>query len=552
MKKKKIIDIQIILFIILLLTSCSKSSNINIIDNPIYDNKEVYSNDSLSEIKEVYITVIKPTKNDPKYNFTLSQLNATATDDTLKYDPEVKVIFQEGKNGVIKKDNYGFGLSDYNATMELRGQSARIAELKSYKVNLNPKTPWNNFVTVNLNKHPFDDLLIRNKLAFELIKNIDNITSARTQFVHLFIKDFSEGNYSNPYVDYGLFTQIENIDLRYLENHNLDVGGYLYKIENFEFKRYEDIIKNVDDPNYRKKDFEDILEIKGVENHQKLITMLEAVNNDFININDVVEQFFDRENLLTWLALNIITDNVDTQSRNYFLYSPQNLNTWYFLPWDYDKALGGYEDLRPIWQRGVSNFWGNILINRFIQNDKNRNDLTNKIEELNNIINQKKIDNLINLYKPISKEYLNRAPDKFIENLSDDEIEMEFNKLKNSIKTNINEYYKSLERPMPVFLLTPYKTGNFMEFDWSESYDFQGDQIYYSFELSDSPTFDKIIYKKDNIITNQLIIKTIPAGHYFYRVYITDSKGNRSDAFDIYYDEDTLLYSYGVKDFYIN
>jgi len=46
MKTKKIIDIQIILFIILLLTSCSKSSNINIIDNPISDNKEVYSNDS--------------------------------------------------------------------------------------------------------------------------------------------------------------------------------------------------------------------------------------------------------------------------------------------------------------------------------------------------------------------------------------------------------------------------------------------------------------------------------------------------------------------------
>ncbi len=552
MKTKKIINIQLIILIIFLLISCSKSSSINNMDNPISDSKEVYENDSISGIKEVYITVIKPTKNDPKFNFTLSQLNSSATDETLKYDPEVKVIFQEGQNGVIKKDNYGFGLSDYNATMELRGQSARIADLKSYKVNLNPKTPWNNFVTVNLNKHPFDDILIRNKLTFELIKNIDNITSARTQFVHLFIKDFSEGDYSTPYVDYGLFTQIENIDLRYLENHNLDVAGYLYKVENFEFKRYEDVIRNVDDPNYKKKAFEDILEIKGMEDHQKLIKMLDAVNNDFININDVIELYFDRENLITWLALNIITDNVDTQSRNYFLYSPQNLNTWYFLPWDYDKALGGYEDLRPIWQRGVSNFWGNILINRFLQNDKNRDELTNKIEELNNIISQEKIDNLIKLYKPISMKFLHSLPDKSIENLSDDEIEREFDELKNSIKTNTLEYYKSLQRPMPVFLLAPYKTGNFIEFNWSESFDFQKDQIYYSFELSDSPTFDNIIYKKDNLLNNQLIIKTIPSGHYFYRVYITDSDGNKSDAFDIYYDEDTMLYSYGVKDFYIN
>ena len=149
-------------------------------------------------------------------------------------------------------------------------------------------------------------------------------------------------------------------------------------------------------------------------------------------------------------------------------------------------------------------------------------------------------------------KFLHSLPDKSIENLSDDEIEREFDELKKSIKTNTLEYYKSLQRPMPVFLLAPYKTGNFIEFNWSESFDFQKDQIYYSFELSDSPTFDNIIYKKDNLLNNQLIIKTIPSGHYFYRVYITDSDGNKSDAFDIYYDEDTMLYSYGVKDFYIN
>lgn len=114
--------------------------------------------------------MLEPKASDPRYNFTFAQLNENIDDPFAKHDPEMKVIFQEGVNGVIQKDNYGYGLSDYNATMKLRGQSARLADLKSYKIRLNPKAPWGKYVTVNLNKHPYDDLRIRNKLAFELIK----------------------------------------------------------------------------------------------------------------------------------------------------------------------------------------------------------------------------------------------------------------------------------------------------------------------------------------------------------------------------------------------
>jgi spore coat protein H len=436
--------------------------------------------------------------------------------------------------------------------MRLRGQSARLADLKSYKVILNSKAPWDGFVKVNLNKHPFDDLRIRNKLTFELIKNIPNITSARTQFVHLFVKDFSEGDYSKPYEDYGLFTQIENIDTRYLENHNLDQYGYLYKVENFEFKRYEDILKDVTDPSYDEGDFEDILEIKGLDDHKKLLNMLDDVNNDFVNINRVIDTHFDSENFLTWLALNILTDNVDTQTRNYFLYSPSETSTWYFLPWDYDKSLGGYSTNRPIWTKGVSNYWGNVLINRFLRNDNNLVALTQKVEELALILNEKEMDKYIDIYKEIALEYLHRYPDNTIDNDSDEELEAEFKELRGSMSVNKIEYYKSVERPMPVFLDSPYLTGNFMEFRWSSSYDFQDDLIYYSFELSDSPNFENNIYEKSGLLTNEIIVKRIPAGHYFYRVYITDSKGNKSDAFDIYFDDEALTYHYGVKDFYVN
>jgi hypothetical protein len=55
-----------------------------------------------------------------------------------------------------------------------------------------------------------------------------------------------------------------------------------------------------------------------------------------------------------------------------------------------------------------------------------------------------------------------------------------------------------------------------------------------------------------NLLDNELIIDNLPAGHYFYRVFIKDKYNNTSDAFDIYYDRATLTYCYGVKDFYSN
>ncbi len=539
------------LLLLVLCASCSWMIESEDTDTAITDNKAFYNEDSLSGIKEIYITVLEPKESDSRYNFTLEQLNSNIVDPFAKHDPEIKVIFQEGFNGTVQKDNYGYGLSDYNATMKLRGQSARLADLKSYKIRLNSKAPWGKYVTVNLNKHPYDDLRIRNKLAFELIKDIPDITSVSTQFVHLYVKDFSEGDYSAPYVDYGLFTHVENIDTRYLENHGLDQNGHLYKCENFEFKRYEDIIRNIDDDEYDENDFEDILEIKGVNDHQKLIEMLDAVNDEHTHINDVIATYFNRANFITWLALNVITDNVDTQSRNYYLYSPTDSTIWYFIPWDYDKSMGAYSDTRPIWQKGISNLWGNTLVQRFLRNTDNRAELDAKMVELSNKISQDKLEYYSELFKPIATRFLTTEPDNIPPALDVDDINEEFELLKGSIQKNLDAYYASLERPMPVFLYPPHLNGNFMEFDWSQSYDFQDDPIYYHFQASDSPLFTNILYEADNLLNNELIIRKFPPGHYYYRIYCRDSQGNTTDAFDIYYDDKTETYCFGVNDFYV-
>lgn len=48
----------------------------------------------------------------------------------------------------------------------------------------------------------FEGLRFRNKLAYDLMKDIPQMISARTQFVHLYVKDETEGG-SGVFEDYG-------------------------------------------------------------------------------------------------------------------------------------------------------------------------------------------------------------------------------------------------------------------------------------------------------------------------------------------------------------
>ena len=124
-----------------------------------------------------------------------------------------------------------------------------------------------------------------------------------------------------------------------MEAHGLQKNGQLYKVNYFEFYRYEDTIMTEDTPGFDLSKFEERLEIKGDHDHTKLIQMLDDLNNYSIPVSDVLKQHFDEENLLYWMAFQILVGNSDTQSRNCYLYSPTNSPIWYILPWDNDGSF---------------------------------------------------------------------------------------------------------------------------------------------------------------------------------------------------------------------
>ena len=153
----------------------------------------------------------------------------------------------------------------------IRWQTSSQNDQKNYKIKLKKnKGSWRGQRTIALNKHMGEGLRFRNKMAYDLIKGIDQMMGLQTQFVHLYVKDLTNSA-NGVFEDYGLYTQVEQLNKTALKTHGVDPNGQLYKINSFEFYRHEDVIRLTSDPAYDQTAFEKLLEIKGNSDHSKLI-----------------------------------------------------------------------------------------------------------------------------------------------------------------------------------------------------------------------------------------------------------------------------------------
>jgi spore coat protein H len=170
----------------------------------------------------------------------------------------VNGLLQVGdENGPVMGE-LGYGQNVPNATVSIRGQSSSKNEQKNYKITIKDnKGTWNDQKVINLNKHVSDYSRFTNKLCYDLMTQIPDMISLRTQFVHLYVKDMTEGG-SGEFEDYGLYTQVEQLNKRALKSHGLDKNGQLYKVNYFEFYRYPDVIKLKNDADYDVEAFEEM------------------------------------------------------------------------------------------------------------------------------------------------------------------------------------------------------------------------------------------------------------------------------------------------------
>lgn len=521
------------------------------------DKDSLYENDDDTSVVTMYLTVSKGSSSENTYH-TWKEINSYSVYDYEDMGVEryqVAGLLQVGDENGPTEGEVGYGERVPNATVQIRGQTSSQNAQKNYKIELKKnKGTWRGQRTINLNKHMTEGMRFRNKLAYDLIRGIPQMVGLRTQFVHLYVKDNTEEP-GGKFEDYGIYTQVEQLNKTALKSHGLDSNGQLYKINSFEFYRYEDIIKKEDDAGYDKTAFEKMLEIKGDSDHTKLIDMLTDLNDYSIGIEDVLKEHFDEENIVYWMAFQILMGNVDTQNRNVYLYSPLNSDIWYFIAWDNDGCLMRPEyELRNFsdqnsWEKGISNYWGNILFQRCLKSRSFREKLNDAILDLREYLNKDMLTSKIESYKNVLKPYLYLMPDAEYEPLTSEQYDQIAASLPDEIEKNYQLYLESLETPMPFYIGVPTIDGDKLKFNWDVSYDLDAEDITYSVEVARDYLFRDVIYQNTTLIVPEAEMDLPEAGQYFVRVRATNTSGKTQDAFD-YYVTDEGKY-YGMRCFYI-
>lgn len=516
---------------------------------------DMYDN---TEIVTMYLTVSRGNEGEGT-DHTWEEINTYSAYDYDRMGVDrykVAGLLQVGdQNGLIPGE-FGYGQVASNCTVQIRGQSSSRNPQKNYKIAIKEnKGDWRGQTTIALNKHQGDGLRFRNKLAFDLLTHIEELMGLRTTFVRLYVKDTTAGD-NAKFENYGIYTQVEQLNKTALKAHGLDNRGQLYKVNLCEFYRYEDIIMTKDDPQYDVKKFEELLEIKGDDDHTKLIKMLEDINDFSKPIEDILTEKFDMENIAYWMAFNLILGNVDTQNRNFYIYSPQNFDRWYILPWDIDGCLArteykivGREDYEG-WESGVSNYWGNVLFQRCLKSESFRKALDEAMKDLKELLTPELVDSYVKPYAKLLKPLIYSGRDLTYARLTPAQYDRVVNSINAEIADNYARYEESLKKPMPFYIGVPKKKDDGYTVEWEGSFDFNGEDITYTFELSRNYRFTSTLVKETGLSIPTIKLNKLPAGQYFMRVTATNESGQSQVAFDSYILEKGKIY--GTKSFYVD
>lgn len=525
-------------------------------DYQIKDKASLYEGDNLSVVT-MYLTVGQGNEEDgTKHTWTeVNEYPLEYYEENGIANPyKCEAVLQVGDDNGPVEDEFGYGVNAANATVRLRGEGASGQAQKSYRIDIKDgKGKWEDQKAIVLNKYVTDPLRFTNKLAYSLMEDIPAMISVRTRFVHLYVKDKTEGA-DGLFADYGLFTQTEQINKTYLKNHGFDNGGQLYKAEDFDWQRHEDGIVPATSEDYDPARFEQYLEVKGDEDHTKLIEMLKAVNDDAMDIKDVVRNYFDEDNLYYWMAFHMLTGN---KNQNYYLYSPQTLDKWYFISGNNADSFSEiYErmytlDYSSSWNRGIFTYCNSVLFARILRDTECRQKFDAAVDNIkNNYLTEQRISEEADAMKEMVVPYLYSLPDSLFARVTPDDYEAIMEGLGAEIEENYQLYKESLNQPWPFHILEPQVSGKKLKLCWEEAYLYNDPQetkkgkVTYSVELADTYTFDNCIVSDTDVSGTSLDVDNLPAGQYFVRIRAKTDSGYTQDSYEYYRTErGTTIYS---------
>lgn len=529
------------------------------VEGNIHDNQALYEGRDLTSVISMYLTVSTGNEADSS-NHTWEEINSYSTyyyEDLGVERYKVEGILQIDDGNGLGEGSYGYGETVPNVTVQVRGQTSSKSAFKNYKIRIKAgKDEYNGQRTLALNKHVFDPYRFLNKMCYDLLADIPQLLSARTQFVHLYVKDTTAGD-SGEYVDYGLYTMVEQINKTYLKNHGLDDRGKLYKINMlFEWYPYEEIMAIGDD--YDEDAFEYYLEVKGSNDHADLRDILTKLDNYSIPITQIIEDYFDAENLCYWMAFQILVGNYDSGPRNAYVYSPLNSQKWYFISWDMDASFRrnyyqktGYSEGQS-WERGLTQYVSLTVFNRMMKEECYRQQLDAAIHDLmEHSLNPQVINQRAMAYgKVVKTDIFQNALSGYSNRLSPEEYDQYVGMLASEIQLNYNYYLESLQRPWPFYVNLPEYNKDKVCLSWAAPYDIRGESVTYAYQLATDYKFQNVLLEDSNLSIPYVETEKLEPGTYYLKVTATNESGHTTDCFD-YYSVSGVGKVYGCYRFFV-
>ncbi|MBI9058793.1 MAG: CotH kinase family protein [Labilibaculum sp.] len=187
------------------------------------------------------------------------------------------------------------------------------------------------FKQLNLNNNFDDSSLMREKVGADLFRQF-GLASAETAFCVVYVDNGSGSQY------YGVYALVEEVDDTVLDTQFTDGSGNLYKPDgdaaSFGNGTY-------DEDEMEKKTNEDEADYTDVKSLYTIINSSDRTNNTAA-WKTSLEEVFNVDGFLKWLAANTVIQNWDTygnMTHNYYLYNNPSTNKLTWIPWDNNEAF---------------------------------------------------------------------------------------------------------------------------------------------------------------------------------------------------------------------
>ena len=207
-----------------------------------------------------------------------------------------------------------------------------------------------------------DPSFMREKLSYDILRTL--LPSPRAAFATLSVN----GDLL------GLYTQVEQVDKKFLARHFKSNDYNLYKASDngatLEFRGGDKAGYYVE---YELKTNE------KADDWSRLIAMLDRLNHTpSSEVSTTLATLLDLDNSIRLTAFNVAASNFDSytgSSRNFYLYDDETSGRFVFIPWDPNESFGAYANNWNVITQdvlGLSNLDKRPLTRRMFENDSLR------------------------------------------------------------------------------------------------------------------------------------------------------------------------------------